>query len=186
MPKGVLDPSTPRCSARARGSGQQCKRPAIKGGTVCRLHGGSAPQVIKKARERFNDLVDPMINITEKMMKDAEEGKLTVQEQLALVKFVADRTGFVPGKTVNIDGKAQWEIAMTQIIREVPAEIASGDVIDADVVEDDEDLLAQHEREEAEKRRAEFEAQSRDRARAELPNFMQHAERRVGSAQPPH
>lgn len=176
MPKGVLDPSTPQCTATSRGSGKRCKLPAIKGGTVCRRHGGSAPQVKRAARERFNDLVDPMINITEKMMKDAEEGKLSVQEQLALVKFVADRTGFVPGKTVNIDGKAKWEVALTTIVREVPEEY-----VDAEVIEDEDDgenELERHERLEAERREQAYREEERDRARAALPHLPRSEDRR--------
>lgn len=40
-----------RCTATAR-SGQRCKKAAIKGGKVCRMHGGVAPQVKAKAAER--------------------------------------------------------------------------------------------------------------------------------------
>lgn len=35
----------PRCNARAKRSGERCKCPAVKGWTVCRVHGarGGAP-----------------------------------------------------------------------------------------------------------------------------------------------
>lgn len=39
--------------------GKPCGRPPIKGGFVCPLHGGSAPQVRAKAQERLADLIDP-------------------------------------------------------------------------------------------------------------------------------
>ena len=42
-----------RCTARAKSSGVQCKRPPILGGFVCAMHGGKAPQVINKARQRL-------------------------------------------------------------------------------------------------------------------------------------
>jgi hypothetical protein len=38
----------PRCEAH-RKDGQPCRAPAIPGGNVCRRHGGSAPQVRRKA-----------------------------------------------------------------------------------------------------------------------------------------
>jgi hypothetical protein len=42
-----------RCRAKSRASGwQQCGRAAVIGGTVCIVHGGKAPQVARKARER--------------------------------------------------------------------------------------------------------------------------------------
>jgi hypothetical protein len=40
-----------RCHARTR-TGDQCKAKAIEGGFVCRVHGGSAPQVAIAARRR--------------------------------------------------------------------------------------------------------------------------------------
>lgn len=42
-----------RCKARAKTSGQQCRRYAIPGGTVCRNHGGGAPQVQAAAARRL-------------------------------------------------------------------------------------------------------------------------------------
>jgi hypothetical protein len=41
-----------RCSAR-RKDGQPCGNYAIIGGRVCRIHGGAAPQVRRKAKERL-------------------------------------------------------------------------------------------------------------------------------------
>jgi hypothetical protein len=40
-----------QCTARTR-SGRQCRRSAIKGGTVCRVHGGAAGQVKLAAARR--------------------------------------------------------------------------------------------------------------------------------------
>ena len=48
-----------RCRATSKASRQQCKRGSIPGGTVCHKHGGSAPQVKRKAEERLADLIDP-------------------------------------------------------------------------------------------------------------------------------
>jgi hypothetical protein len=42
-----------QCSARAKSTGERCRCSAIRGGTVCHKHGGSAPQVKRKARERI-------------------------------------------------------------------------------------------------------------------------------------
>ena len=42
-----------QCKATAKGTGERCRRAPIAGGTVCRTHGGAAPQVkAKAARER--------------------------------------------------------------------------------------------------------------------------------------
>jgi hypothetical protein len=42
-----------RCTATSKGSGKRCKRSAIAGGTVCAMHGGSAPQVRGAAEQRL-------------------------------------------------------------------------------------------------------------------------------------
>lgn len=145
MPKGAVDLNSPRrCTAHTARTGEQCKRWAIKGGNVCRVHGGAAIQVQRKARERFNDLVDPMINIAYRMVEEAEEGKLTATERLGLMKFIADRTGFVPGKTVGVDVELKpWQVVIDGIIREVPAfagELAAP-IIDGEVVEDSDEYI---------------------------------------------
>jgi len=44
-----------RCTATAR-SGARCKRYPIPGGTVCRMHGGAAPAVRRKAEERLEEV----------------------------------------------------------------------------------------------------------------------------------
>lgn len=41
-----------RCKATAKSSGRQCGNPPIKGGTVCEIHGGSAPAVRARAGVR--------------------------------------------------------------------------------------------------------------------------------------
>lgn len=57
---GARRPGAPKrqCTARNR-RGTRCKSAPILGGTVCRLHGGKAPQVVRKAQERLADLIDP-------------------------------------------------------------------------------------------------------------------------------
>jgi len=51
------------CKAKSKHNGKHCKYYAIPGGTVCRFHGGAAPQVKNKAKERMRqyvaDMVDP-------------------------------------------------------------------------------------------------------------------------------
>lgn len=44
-----------RCKAKARSTGEQCKRAAIDGGTVCRTHGGASPQARAAAERRVQE-----------------------------------------------------------------------------------------------------------------------------------
>ena len=61
-----------RCKAHSKAKGTQCGRTAIPGGTVCRYHGGAAPQVKLKAQERLDRLVVPAIGRLEQLMAQAE------------------------------------------------------------------------------------------------------------------
>lgn len=87
-PRGPLirrDPIHPmdpmRCSARTR-SGKQCGSKPIRGGRVCRMHGGGAPQVKLAAMERLRALQDPAIN---------RLSKLIDQEEFPTVAYAASR-----------------------------------------------------------------------------------------------
>jgi hypothetical protein len=45
----------PRCSAKSKQTGEQCKQRPIPGGTVCRFHGGRAPAVAAAAAARVTE-----------------------------------------------------------------------------------------------------------------------------------
>jgi hypothetical protein len=88
-----------KCKARSKQSGQRCRRDAIAGGTVCPTHGGSAPQVRASARLRLAALVDPSINVLDKLLKDRKkEPALAYRAAVA----VLDRNGF--GATTKLIG----------------------------------------------------------------------------------
>jgi hypothetical protein len=87
--------------------GQPCKYGAMPGQSICRFHGGLAPQNLKTARERLNDLVDPAINQL--------RGLLTNRSpviRLHAVKDVLDRTGYKPTEKVVTDGHVVVQIEM--------------------------------------------------------------------------
>jgi hypothetical protein len=78
-----------QCTAKAHSTGKRCSRSAIAGGTVCRVHGGAAPQVVRSARERLAALVCPAITVFEERLADKELPQLQVQ----VAKDILDRTG---------------------------------------------------------------------------------------------
>ena len=82
-----------QCKATSKQSKKRCRRRAIKGGTVCRMHGGGAPQVEKKAQERFNDLVDPAINLLAAVINN---DKMPAASRVAAAKDILDRAGYKP------------------------------------------------------------------------------------------
>lgn len=79
----------PRCSARSKQTLNPCKQPAIAGGTVCRYHGGAAPQVMAKAEERLKSLIDPAITRLSQLIAQQEFPSVAI----AAVKDVLDRNG---------------------------------------------------------------------------------------------
>lgn len=48
------DPLVPRqCTAKSKRSGERCRRTAMKGSTVCPMHGGKSPGALAKAAENL-------------------------------------------------------------------------------------------------------------------------------------
>lgn len=90
-----------RCSARSKRSGKQCCAPAIKGATVCRMHGGSAPQVQFAAMERLKALQPLAITTLESLINRSEFPTV----QMAAVRDVLDRTEGKAPEAIRITGK---------------------------------------------------------------------------------
>ncbi len=86
-----------QCKAKSKGSGKRCKKNAIKGGAVCRSHGGAAPQVKLKAQERLAILVDPAIDRLKEVIEKGEN----IPAAVTAAKDILDRTGFKPTDKVE-------------------------------------------------------------------------------------
>lgn len=83
-------PEGRQCSATSKQSGERCRKAAIAGGTVCKTHGGGAPQTVRKARLRLAELVDPSIAVLGSIMADKAASP---QARLRAVENVLDRAG---------------------------------------------------------------------------------------------
>lgn len=84
-PTQPLDPM--RCTATRR-NGEQCGSKPIRGGNVCRMHGGGAPQVKAKAERRLAALQIPAISRLSELMQQKEFPSTAYQA----VRDVLDRT----------------------------------------------------------------------------------------------
>jgi hypothetical protein len=100
-----------RCSAHSSRTGEQCKRYAIAGGTVCPTHGGSAPQVKRKAAERLAALIDPAIDAVASALDDPDP-----RVRLQGAREILNRALIENGDTVeNLPTRSQVDAWLSEI-----------------------------------------------------------------------
>lgn len=76
------------CTAH-RTDGQPCRAAAIKGGTVCRVHGGSSPQVRDAARRRILQAAEPAAAELVEIALKEEDPRI----RLAAIRDILNRAG---------------------------------------------------------------------------------------------
>ena len=98
------------CTAR-RANGIPCRAQAITGARVCRVHGGSAPQVIAAARRRLLMLVEPALGVLARAvrLRRSKTWEPSAQE-LTAVREILTRAGIsvVIGEAAD-NGQVLWE-----------------------------------------------------------------------------
>lgn len=82
-----------KCKATSRTTGKQCGQRPIPGGTVCRFHGGAAPQVKARALQRILDAADRLAGVA---LSIAFDKKAKPSDRLAVVRDFLDRAGLKP------------------------------------------------------------------------------------------
>lgn len=149
---GGAGPSNPdnlehRCIARSTRTGSQCKKPALRGATVCRNHGAGSPLVQAKAQERLDRMVEPALHQLAHIMNKPGTSD---SDRLRAVQMLLDRT-MPKERKVEVTHKP-WEVTLQAIIRDapdgtaigggtiLPRELMSETVIDAEVVDEGQDL----------------------------------------------
>ncbi len=100
LQKVLLAPGAQRCSAKSKRSQKPCNNPAIAGGFVCRMHGGSAPQVKMAARERLMNLQPLAIQTLHNLLHREEFPTV----QLGAAKDVLDRTEGKAAESISLTG----------------------------------------------------------------------------------
>lgn len=78
-----------KCRAHSKQTKNPCKFFAIPGGTVCRYHGGLAPQVQDAARRRLAIMVAPALEKLASLINSEMDAVA-----LATVKDILDRNGY--------------------------------------------------------------------------------------------
>lgn len=109
-PKEALIQGGRQCTAKSTTTGNRCTKAAIKGGTVCPTHGGSAPQVRRRAALRLLNLVDPAIAVLAREMATADKSS----DRQRAANSVLDRAG-VPRTATVIDGESAKALLVERI-----------------------------------------------------------------------
>src|SRR5215472_12033511 len=97
-----------RCTAR-RSNGTPCRAPAIRGGTVCQAHGGSAPQVQAKARIRIMMAADV---VAARLITIATSKRTKHADAIAAARDLLNRAGIAPEREQTpqrSEGTVLWE-----------------------------------------------------------------------------
>jgi hypothetical protein len=98
-----------RLCGRTRRNGTPCRKYAIQGGTVCRLHGGSALQVIAAAKLRLALSADA---VTARLVKIALSKRTKDADVIAAAKDPLDRAGVRAERAPDANagrGTVLWE-----------------------------------------------------------------------------
>lgn len=103
------------CQSKKR-NGEPCSKKAIKGGVVCRSHGGNLPAVRAKAQQRMLELVIPALEELRAILLDPTTAD---PDRLRAIALLLDRTGFGPKSEVVVETKP-YERLMSTIYRQVP------------------------------------------------------------------
>lgn len=135
----VSGPMNVRCKAH-RKNGDQCKRWAIRGATVCATHGGMAPQVRKKAAERIEASLDRAALAIVRLMEDPETPPAV---KLAAARDLLDRGNLGAKQMVELEVSTPkpWQIAIQHMVVSTSA-VMTDEVVDVEVIEDGTEPMA--------------------------------------------
>jgi hypothetical protein len=117
-----------RCIAlKSDGSGR-CKHYAIRGGKVCKYHGGAAPQVQRAAKDRvLSDLYGPMIAGLRRLLDSSDLDAIAKACAILARQYGNDiDAGRLPGHMQNAAKHLEWiELLETDELIEIQSILAS-------------------------------------------------------------
>lgn len=123
------------CTARRR-NGTQCLNYAMKGAKVCRMHGGSAPQVRRAAQVRLLMQAD---NLMAALLKIALDDKQPVAARLVAIRDGLDRADLSGKQTVEltVEKGRTFEDVTADVVMDLDMGDDEDNIEDAVVIEDD-------------------------------------------------
>jgi hypothetical protein len=97
-PMSTGHPLSQKCGAHSKRTGKQCGQWAIPGGTVCKWHGGGAPQVKAAADKRLDELRPAAIQYLDWLLNQKD----FPSAGLGAAKDVLDRNDGKPRESVDM------------------------------------------------------------------------------------
>ena len=110
----------PRGCRGHRRDGAPCGQPAMRGGVVCRKHGGKAPQVLRKSAERLDALKPLAIRYYDWLLGQQEYPSAG----LGAANAVLDRVDGKAAETVRVIETTDRQIAELKAAQRANAEAA--------------------------------------------------------------
>lgn len=105
-PMSGVHPLSQRCGAHSKRTRKRCGQWAIPGGTVCKWHGGGAPQVKAAAEKRLEELRPAAIRYLEWLLSQRE----FPSAGLGAAKDVLDRNDGKPTEKHEHAGDMRLEV----------------------------------------------------------------------------
>lgn len=109
-----------QCSAHSSRTGEPCKAPAIKGGNVCVAHGGAAPQVRDKARQRLLEAADPLMAELIRLALKADSEAV----RASAIKDALDRAGYGAKQLISQEVTVREVDDFERAVEELESELA--------------------------------------------------------------
>lgn len=106
----------PLCSAKSCRTGKPCTQYAVKGTNVCKVHGGSAPQVREAALRRLAAMVDPALGVLHTSMRSKSE-----RLRLDAARDVLDRNNLKGKQEIEIGGSLGIHDARERLVKRLAA-----------------------------------------------------------------
>jgi hypothetical protein len=101
-----------KCNATSKSTNKPCQKSAIRGGTVCRSHGGAAPQVRNKAAARLAGAVDSAV---ENLLRKQES--IIESVSLRATQDILDRMNYKGDNLIrlaNPDAGGVHQVSLTE------------------------------------------------------------------------
>lgn len=107
-------PDNRRCHAKSKQSGERCGKRSVPGASVCRTHGGAAPQVQRAAAMRLAQMVDPAMGV---LARELTNQSSRPADRLRAVENILDRAGYPRGAEVTTNETEAKEMLADRLRR---------------------------------------------------------------------